>query len=68
MDGVRRRPDRAREDAASGGRATLATALILLVLGIAVIAAPGSVPGLMVPGAGTGMDAMDGGAMPMQMH
>ena len=36
---------------APGGRAvTLATALILLVLGIAVIAAPGSVPGLTVPG------------------
>ena len=35
----------------SGGRAvTLATALILLVLGIAVIAAPGSVPGLTIPG------------------
>ena len=38
---------------ASGGRAvTVATALILLVLGIAVIAAPGSVPGLTIPGGG----------------
>ena len=51
-----------------GRPATLATALVLLVLGIAVIAAPDAVPGLVVPGAGTGMDAMDGGAMPMQMH
>jgi predicted metal-binding membrane protein len=41
---------------ASGGRAvTLATALILLALGIAVIAAPGSVPGLTVPGGGMSM-------------
>ena len=38
---------------APGGRAvTGATALILLVLGVAVIAAPGSVPGLTIPGGG----------------
>ena len=38
---------------AAGGRAvTVATALILLVLGVAVIAAPGAVPGLTIPGGG----------------
>jgi len=41
----------------AGSRAvTLATALILLVLGAAVIAAPGSVPGLTIPGGGMAMD------------
>jgi len=35
----------------AGGRAvTYATALILLLLGLGVIAAPGSVPGLTIPG------------------
>ena len=32
--------------------ATYATALLLLVLGVAVIAAPGEVPGLTIPGGG----------------
>ncbi len=40
----------------AGGRAvTWATAVILLVLGIAVIAVPGSVPALTIPGGGTSM-------------
>ena len=42
--------------------ATWATAAILLVLAIAVMATPGSVPGLTVPGSHTAMHAM-GGAM-----
>jgi predicted metal-binding membrane protein len=41
------------------GRAiTYATAAILLVLGVALIAAPDAIPGLLVPG--------DAGAMPMR--
>lgn len=48
------------------GRAvTYATALILLILGVVVIAAPDAVPGLMVPGDGGGMGA-GSGAMPMR--
>jgi predicted metal-binding membrane protein len=47
----------------SGRAVTYATALILLVLGIALLAVPGSVPGLTVPG-GDGMTA-DPGAMSM---
>ncbi len=43
-----------------GRPATYATAAILFVLGIALIATPESVPGLTVPGGG-----MDAGAMPM---
>jgi predicted metal-binding membrane protein len=40
----------------AGGRAvTYATALVLLALGVAVIAAPGSVPGLTIPGSGMSM-------------
>jgi predicted metal-binding membrane protein len=45
-----------------GGRATVyATALILLVLGVVVLASPDAVPGLTIPG-GT----PDAGAMPMR--
>jgi len=33
-----------------GRAAPLATALILLVLGVVLIAAPGAIPGLVVPG------------------
>ena len=40
-----------------GRAATYATALVLLVLGVVLIAAPDAVPGLMVPGDG-GMDSM----------
>ena len=43
-----------------GASATYATAAVLLVLGIALIAAPGAVPGLTVPGGG-----MDPGPMAM---
>ncbi len=47
------------------GRAvTYATALVLLVLGVVLIAAPDAVPGLMVPGDDGG--AMGAGAMPMR--
>jgi predicted metal-binding membrane protein len=50
------------------GRAvTYATALVLLVLGLAVIAAPDSVPGLVVPGDTGAMNSMPGaGGMPMR--
>ena len=41
-------------------RSTYGTAAVLLVLGVALIAAPGSVPGLTVPGGG-----MDPGPMAM---
>ena len=48
-----------------GRSVTYATALLLLVLGIVLIAAPHAVPGLMVPGAGaTGMGESPA-AMPM---
>jgi predicted metal-binding membrane protein len=44
---------------------TWGTAALLLVLGLALIAAPDAVPGLLVPGGG--MDGMDGApAMPMR--
>jgi hypothetical protein len=39
--------------------ATWGTAAILLVLAVAVAAAPGRVPGLVVPGSPTAMHAMD---------
>jgi predicted metal-binding membrane protein len=46
------------------GRAvTYGTAAVLLVLGIAMLAAPDSVPGLVVPGDAGAMDAMPGGGM-----
>ena len=46
------------------GRAvTLGTAAILLVLGVAVLAAPDSVPGLVVPGGGGAVDAMPAAGM-----
>jgi hypothetical protein len=39
------------------GRAvTYATALVLLLLGVVLIAAPDAVPGLMVPGDGAGTE------------
>jgi predicted metal-binding membrane protein len=54
-----------------GRRVTLATAMLLLVLGVAVLAAPGQVPGLKIPGSGSGMggamqpmDGAGGAAMP----
>lgn len=50
------------------GRAvTYATALVLLVLGVVLIAAPDSLPGLMVPGDGAGTEVMRAppDAMPM---
>jgi predicted metal-binding membrane protein len=48
--------------------ATYATALILLVLGVLLVAAPDAVPGLVVPGDGGGGDGMGAGpdAMPMR--
>ena len=47
-----------------GGKATVyATALILLVLGVAVLASPDAVPGLTVPGGAPDADAMQ---MPMR--
>ena len=46
------------------GRAvTFGTAAILIVLGVAVLAAPDSVPGLVVPGGGGAMDAMPAAGM-----
>ena len=42
-----------------GRPVTIGTALVLLVLGIVVIAAPDAVPGLVVPGDGGGMESMD---------
>jgi predicted metal-binding membrane protein len=47
-----------------GRPVTYATALVLLVLGIVVIAAPDAVPGLVVPGDRGGMDGMDAMSMP----
>jgi predicted metal-binding membrane protein len=46
-----------------GRAATWATAIVLLVLGVVLIAAPGRLPGLVVPGGAAG-----GGAMPMEME
>ena len=46
---------------------TYATAALLLVLGIALLAAPGEVPGLTLPGSGGMMDAT-GGADGMRMR
>ena len=50
------------------GRAiTYATAALLLVLGVALIAAPDAVPGLTIPGGGAPMGHMGGaGSMPMR--
>jgi predicted metal-binding membrane protein len=45
-----------------GRSITWATAALLLALGVAVIAAPDAVPGLLVPGGDGGMGGMDGGA------
>jgi len=47
-----------------GRPVTLATALVLLVLGIVLIASPDALPGLVLPGDGAGMERMD--AMPMR--
>jgi predicted metal-binding membrane protein len=47
--------------------ATYATAALLLCLGIALLAAPGQIPGLTLPGDGGTMDAM-GGADGMRMR
>jgi predicted metal-binding membrane protein len=45
---------------------TYATAALLLIVGVWLLAAPDSVPGLAIPGDGGGMDQMDGsGTMPM---
>jgi predicted metal-binding membrane protein len=45
---------------------TYATAALLLIVGVWLLAAPDSVPGLTIPGDGGGMDQMDGsGTMPM---
>jgi hypothetical protein len=46
---------------------THATALVPLALGVVLIASPGAVPGLVVPGDGGGMSGMGDGrdAMPM---
>jgi hypothetical protein len=42
------------------GRAvTYATAALLLIVGVALLAAPDAVPGLTVPGDGGAMDQMD---------
>jgi predicted metal-binding membrane protein len=51
-----------------GRSVTYATALVLLVLGVVLIAAPDAVPGLTVPGDGAGMQGMgeSPGAMPMR--
>ena len=51
-----------------GRSVTYATALVLLVLGVVLIAAPDAVPGLTVPGGGAGMQGMGDspGAMPMR--
>ena len=50
VDGLRRRADRAREDAAVGRPVTYATAAILVILGVVLLAAPDAVPGLTIPG------------------
>jgi predicted metal-binding membrane protein len=47
-----------------GRTVTFGTAAILVVLGVAVLAAPDSVPGLVVPGGGGAMDAMPAAGMP----
>jgi predicted metal-binding membrane protein len=45
---------------------TYATAALLLIVGVWLLAAPDSVPGLTIPGDGGGMDQLDGsGTMPM---
>jgi cytochrome c biogenesis protein CcdA len=43
-----------------GRTITYATAMILLVLGLALIAAPGAIPGLSVQGEGGAMNEMGG--------
>ena len=48
-----------------GRSVTYATALLLLVLGIVLIAAPHAVPGLTVPGAGAAGMGENPAAMPM---
>jgi len=42
--------------------AVAATVVVLLALGVTVLAAPGELPGLTVPGHGTGMQSMSMGA------
>ena len=46
-----------------GRPVTYGTALVLLVLGIVLIAAPDAVPGLVVPGDGGGMEPKDSMSM-----
>jgi hypothetical protein len=53
----------ALEDAAVGTVATWATAAVLLALAIALLAIPGSVPGLVIPGGADGGMHAVGGAM-----
>lgn len=61
----RTRPRGAHETLPWGRVATYGTAAVLLVLGLAVIAAPESVPGLVIP-AGDPMDMPGAAGMPMR--
>src|SRR3954447_15511759 len=53
-----------------GRSVTYATAAVLLVLGVVLVASPDAVPGLTVPGSGAGMEGMHQGpdAMPVPMR
>ena len=49
LDGRRRRADRDREDDPVAPSAVYGTAIVLLVLGVFILVAPGALPGLTVP-------------------